>query len=144
MLAKLFGSIIIPEAVANECLSEMSRPGAIAIQKAINDKVISIHAVPTLAQSDSMLDILGAGEAAAIKLAHSLNLPLITDERLGRSTAKKLKIKIIGTAGILLLAKERKIIDAVNPVLIQLKQAGYYLADDLVRDVLVRAGEIKV
>jgi predicted nucleic acid-binding protein len=49
-----------------------------------------------------------------------------------------LEIKIIGTAGILLLAKDEKIIKSVKPVINDLKNAGYYLSDNLIKEVLKR------
>ncbi len=140
VLFKLFGKVVIPEVVATECLVDKARPGAIAIAKAIDDKLIQVHSA-VISAVDDALAILDQGEAAAIALAHSLNLPLIIDEKLGRGVAKKLGVKIIGTIGVLLLAKEKKMVKSIKPILLQLKNGRYFLADALIRDALKRAKE---
>ena len=97
VLFDLFGKVVIPEVVAAECLVDKARPGATAIAKAIDDKQIQI--------------------------AHSTNeMHEANDEKLGRDVAKKLGVKIIGTIGVLLLAKEKKMLGAIKPILLQLKK----------------------
>lgn len=133
--------IIVPEAVAAECLVDTSRPGASEIQKAIQKKIIKVEANPELDGNHELLTILGKGEAAAITLALKLQTGLLIDERLGRSAAKKLNVKIIGTAGVLLLAKRNKLIDKVSPLIYELKKSGYYLSSELIMEILKKAKE---
>lgn len=57
-----------------------------------------------------LLKRLDKGESESIVLAKSLSLPLIIDERKGRSIAKSLDIVIIGFVGILLKLLDKKII----------------------------------
>jgi len=142
ILAKLFETIIIPQTVADECLADKTWPGAPTILQAVSNKIIQIHPDPSLVKSDDLLNILDKGEAAAIKLAHSLNIPLIIDEKLGRSVAKNLGIKVIGTVGILLLAKQRNLIKKIKPIIMLLKNEGYYLSDALIKEILTHAKEI--
>lgn len=139
MVFKIFSKIIIPQIVANECLAEMQYPGATAIKKAIDAHKIQIHAEAL--HHDELLAVLDQGEADAIALAHQLNLPLIIDEKLGRDVAKEMGIKIIGTVGIILLAKQKKIITHVKPILLELKNNHYFLSDTLVKNVLRLANE---
>jgi len=141
VLSDLFGKVVIPEIVATECLIDRTRPGAIAIAKAIDDKLIQVHSA-AIAHVDNALEILDQGEAAAIALAHSLNLPLIIDEKLGRGVAKKLGVKIIGTIGVLLLAKQKKMVKAIKPILLLLKNGRYFLSDALIKEALKRAKEV--
>lgn len=141
ILRKTLGSIIIPESVAKECTQEHSRPGARAIQEAIQHKVIHVHADPTTNQFIQLKTSLGEGESAAIALALELNSPLLIDERLARMTAKQLHIKIIGTAGTLLLAKQNNLIPEVLPLIHQLKKSGYFLADSLIQEIAKLARE---
>lgn len=114
---KVFGKIIIPKTVANECLVEMTRPGAASIAKAIEANKIQVHPSIEFQNRDEIQMILDEGETDAIALAYSLNLPLVIDEKLGRNIAKEMGIKIIGTIGILLLAKEKKMIKQIKPIL---------------------------
>jgi len=141
VLSQLFGKVVVPAVVANECLLDKTRPGAVAIAKAIDDKLIQICTTSEPHQPDDILATLDDGEAAAIALAHSLNLPLIIDEKLGRDVAKKLGVKIIGTVGVLLLAKQKKMIEAIKPILLLLKNGRYFLSDALIKDALKHAKE---
>lgn len=140
VLSNLFGKVVVPKIVATECLIDRTRPGAMAISKAIDDKLIQVHSA-AITHIDNALEILDQGEVAAIALAHSLNLPLIIDEKLGRSVAKKLGVKIIGTIGVLLLAKEKKMVKAIKPILLLLKDGRYFLSDALIKETLKRAKE---
>jgi predicted nucleic acid-binding protein len=63
---------------------------------------------PAIHQYQNIFDILGPGEATAIILASQLKAGLLIDEKLGRKAAQKMNLHIIGTAGVLLLAKEKK------------------------------------
>lgn len=142
IIFKLFGKVIIPQTVANECLVDISYAGAAAIAKAIEIKKIQIHTPPIESQNrDAMLSILDEGEADAIALAHSMHLPLVIDEKLGRNIAKEMGIKIIGTVGILLLAKQKKIVKHIKPILMELKNGHYFLSDTLIKDALKRVEE---
>lgn len=57
--------------------------------------------------------------------------------------AKNLGAAAIGTAGVLLLAKQKQLIPAVKPLLEQLTMTGYFLGDDLIAKILLTAGEAK-
>jgi predicted nucleic acid-binding protein len=138
---KVFGKVIVPQTVANECLVEMMRPGACAISKAIESNKIQVHPPVEFQNRDEMRMILDEGEIDTIALAHSLNFPLIINEKLGRDAAKDMGIKIIGTVGILLLAKQKKITEEIKPILMQLKNGHYFLSDKLIKDALKRGGE---
>jgi len=140
LLFKLFDQVIIPQTVADECSLDISKPGAIAINNAINNKQISIHN-KEIEVNKAMQTILGAGEAAAITLAKTLDSLLLIDEKLGRTVAQQQRIKIIGTGGVLLFAKEQGLIKHIKPILMDLKSHGYRLADQLSKQILELAGE---
>lgn len=84
---------------------------------------------------------LGPGESEAIGLALALAATIRIDERQGRQAALKRSLKVIGTVGMLLVAKDRAIISAIAPVVDSLKAVGFFIAPALKRDVLRRAGE---
>ncbi|MBW6534920.1 MAG: DUF3368 domain-containing protein [Mariniphaga sp.] len=87
---------------------------------------------------------LDEGEAEAIILAKELNADLlILDEKLGRDYAKKLNIKITGTLGVLLKAKEMGLIDSVRELLNVLVDKGVWLNPKLIEKVIKLAGEQK-
>lgn len=141
VLFQIFGNVIIPNIVAEECLTDLAHPGAMAIAKAIDKHFIQINKQPNPTAPTDLIEILDPGEAAAISLANSLQAPLLIDEKLGRQVATQLGLKIIGTIGVLLLAKQKNIVPAVKPILTSLKNGHYFLSDSLVQETLIRAGE---
>lgn len=139
LIHKMFDSIIITETLAEECFTNIHLPGALEIKKAVREKKIVIHKNPE--NNDSLLNFLDRGESSAIALALQLQANLLMDEKLGRSVAKQLNLKVIGTAGILLLAKKNKLINKIAPVLNEFKAVGYFFSDDLIQEILKRAKE---
>ena len=138
VLRLLAGKVIVPEAVWNECVSGGSRPGATAILSARHAGHIEVRADAVL---NDPLPALGLGEVCAIALAIELGCPVLMDERLGRRVASLHGVRVIGSAAILIAAKERGLILAVKPVLADWRAAGYFLSEALLRVVLQRAGE---
>lgn len=105
ILRTLYGNLFIPEAVYHEVVVVGQRhPGAAAVREAtwiVQEAVTNIPAV-------MFLHDLGRGEAEAIILAveHPGSL-VILDDRRGRLVASSLGLTMIGTLGILLIAKRR-------------------------------------
>ena len=86
---------------------------------------------------------LDQGEAEVLTLAEEYTARLvIVDERKGRRYAQRLGIPLTGTLGVLLLAKERGLLDLLVPLLADLQDAGLYLDAALVERMLVLAGEV--
>ncbi|HEX4044729.1 MAG TPA: DUF3368 domain-containing protein [Gammaproteobacteria bacterium] len=142
LLTEILGTIIVPRFVVEECIVDIRRPGASVIQKAIKEKIIKIMEVDTkLLEFQELSVILDRGETAAIILAKQLDAGLLIDEKLGRNVAKNLNLKIIGTAGVLLLAKKNKLIPKVYPLIFSLKESGYYLSSALIKEVMKQAQE---
>ncbi len=81
------------------------------------------------------------GEAASIILAVEEDAGLIIlDDKDARKIAEKLGLKVMGTAGILLLAKKKGIIEEIKPILEEM--SGFYLSDSIIKIVLREAGEL--
>jgi hypothetical protein len=139
VLRVVAGMVIVPEAVWNECISGGSRPGATSIMNARQAGDIEVRADAVL---NDPLPALGQGEVSAIALAMELGCPVLMDERLGRRVASLHGVKVIGSAAILIAAKERGLIPAVKPVLADWRAAGYFLNEGLFSAVLQRAGEV--
>ena len=64
------------------------------------------------------------------------------DERAGRSVCASLGLPVIGTAGLIVLAKERKLVTVAKTEFEQLHEAGFWLAPEVVRMCLLRCGEL--
>ena len=86
---------------------------------------------------------LDPGEAEAIALAAEIDADwLLMDERLGRETARHFGLIPIGLIGILKIAKQQREIEALAPVLDQLRDlAGFRISDALYELVLREAKE---
>ena len=96
----------------------------------------------TLLRADLLAD-LDRGEAEVIALAQELHADLVViDERLARRHAKRVGLTLTGTLGILLKAKERKLLPKVAPVVEELRQGGIWLSDAVVTEALRLAGEL--
>lgn len=138
----MFGTLIVPETVLSECLYVPTRPDAMVIQQALDAGLLDIFRNQTVVAED-WPSALGAGEQAALCLAQALDCPVLMDDKLARRIAALLGLRVIGTAGVLVKAKQQTRIEAVAPLLHTLQASGYHLAADLLERVLQLAGEQK-
>lgn len=139
LLQKLFGEVLIPEAVYRELTTN-------AVFKNEADRVKDSDFLKTASvKNRKALEVLQAasglddGESEAIILADELHSDaLIIDERKGRKVAQKLGIKITGTIGIMLQAHTENMIssDEIKMYLEQLKNSNIRLSDSLIREAL--------
>ena len=142
ILGALFQKVLIPEAVLEELQIEASRPGSFALSKAKEEGWLSAENVPENTDMTQLTELLDRGEAEAIVLAQSRDARLLIDERKGRAVARSRGMRVIGTGGVLLLAKREHVIEQVAPILDELASHGYRLSDELRRELLVLAGEV--
>ena len=83
------------------------------------------------------------GEASVLALAEEHNARLvIIDELKARRYAQQIGLQVTGTIGVLLLAKERGLIDEIQPSIIELQTCGFYLSSSLIDKALQLAGEV--
>ena len=86
---------------------------------------------------------LGDGEKEVLALGLETQDPLLLlDDRDARRYARTLGLEITGTLGLLLRAKERGILNAVQPVLDRLQSLRFRLDVRTRQMVLKRAGEM--
>ena len=139
-----FGEVLIPEAVQNELKTETDFPGATNIRQALKKGWLIIQPVQNthLAQALAMELDYGEAEAIALELETKSRIILL-DEHDGRSRARAMGLQPIGVLGILLRAKKNGEIDSLKTAIVSLQsEVGFFIAEDLVHDVLKRAGEI--
>lgn len=91
--------------------------------------------------SPELLPTLGRGEAAAIPLAERLHATMLRDDAAARAAATRRGLHVVGTLGVLLLAKNRRLLPSAGAVIDAMRQHGCYVADALVREVFAAAGE---
>lgn len=140
LIRSVFDPILIPETVAGECCRDLQLPGARVIHTAIGDRWLRVAERPRKSGL-VFLPSLGAGERSAIEIATARRLGVLMDDRPGRLAAKQAGVPVLGTGGLLLLAKQRGVVDRIEPLLSGLRRQGYHLSSALVADLLRRAGE---
>lgn len=140
LLRSLYERIVIPSAVQAEISAGgAARVGARELGEATWVDVVSLQD-PSRAK---LIADLAPGEAEVIALAQERRADLVViDERLARRHAERLGLRLTGTLGILLRAKQLGAVEAVAPLIDQLRQGGIHLGDDVVSEVLRRAGEL--
>jgi predicted nucleic acid-binding protein len=130
LLPALFEHIVISPGVADETKRSVPRQDWLEIK--------APRQIPS-----SFPTHLGQGEREAIALALEIRPDvLIVDDNAARVLAERLGIVIIGTAGILRLAKEAKMIPNVRAPLDLLRASGFRLSDVVYEAVLRASGEI--
>lgn len=138
ILQQLFNKLIIPAAVYDELCE-------IPAQKIILDMQdwITVRPVADYQLVSQLENELDKGEAESIALALQLQAAyLLIDELRGRHIAEKKGLKIVGLLGILVKAKEKKIIASVKFLLDRLmKEAGFRIHGSLYNYILKIAGE---
>jgi predicted nucleic acid-binding protein len=141
ILQAAFSQIIIPQAVCDET-TVAGFPASEFVLQAIAEKWLQVCPVSTILPNiPSELD---DGEREAIALALETREPqILLDEREARQVAQNLGLQVIGTLGILLLAKNRGIITQVQPLLdVMINHAQYWVSLPLYEQVLRQAREL--
>ena len=133
LLYKLFGKVIIPQAV----FDELSASGASEkVRQWIKKLPFWIEVRQTVLIPDASLDILDAGEREAILLAQELAADLLlVDDRQARQAAINLGINITGTVGILDKAAREGLID-LRTTIAEIQKTNFRIADDVVRKLI--------
>lgn len=140
LLPALFAECWVPQTVFNEvAVAGIGKPGAKSLQGADWQARVRLSPIP-----DPLLVMeLDAGEAEVISLARQLSpCVAIIDERRGRRIAHHVYgLPVKGTAGILVEAQRRGLISGVRPRLLELRAAGYFIADSVIAAACQAVGE---
>lgn len=138
LLPRLFTHIVVPKAVWQEVVLDGWEDTA--------SRELKLQTWPTREDVVSSPRVaaweLGAGETAV--LSHALaNPPLraVIDDRDARRCAKTLNIPMLGTGGLLVLAKRRGLLPSVGEGIARLRDAGLWLSDEIVQILKTQAGE---
>lgn len=127
LLQKLFGEVFITQEVRREFGVDLP-------------KWIKVKEIQNEIQQNALSLILDRGEASSIALSlETDNSLLIIDEKKGRRIAQELKLKIIGTLGVILQAKERGLINLVEDLLARLENADFRVSQSLKAKILENA-----
>jgi predicted nucleic acid-binding protein len=129
LLPHLFTDILIPGAVWDEVIAG-GQMDAAANQLPTVDWIKRVE-VAAIASNVAACD-LGQGEAEVLTVA--LNHPgyrVVIDDAAARRCAHTLQLPMLGTGGIIVMAKRRGLIPSIEPCLQKLRDAGLWLSDEV-------------
>lgn len=140
LIEAVFNQVLIPPAVWREVVTQgAGRAGEQELQRAA---WIHERATP-IASTFLHLPALDRSEAEAIALAAAQEpmIAVLLDDNPARRVALNAGLVVVGSGGILVLAKRRGLIPAIQPHLGNLRAAGLYLSSAVVARLLEAAGE---
>ncbi|MEE9352740.1 MAG: DUF3368 domain-containing protein [Thiotrichaceae bacterium] len=130
LLFKFSKTIIISQAVYAE-VSFQNHTKQV-LDEFIENKQVAVKSIKDK-QLPLLLIRLDLGESESILLAKKENLPLIIDEKKGRSVATEFGLKVIGLIGILLIFKEAGELsnDEITDIVNDLRKVDFWVSDSL-------------
>jgi len=124
VLKELYGTVFITEEVSKEFSKTV--PDWIEVRKVSDNKYLKL-----------MKNFVDLGEASTIALAvETDDIVIILDDLKARKLAQKLNLKITGTIGVLIKARERNIITSTQEVLNKLRNEGFRISDEIEKEFL--------
>jgi uncharacterized protein len=127
VLELLFQEVYVPSAVYSEVTVE-GKAFAEMLRSFLEGRMVTIDASRVIITDFA----LGAGEIEAMALYKQQNADvLLVDDRRARAVARANDIRVIGSLGVLLAAKEQGHIAAVLPRLAAIDKAGIYISSSL-------------
>jgi predicted nucleic acid-binding protein len=117
LLEELYGRVYTTPEIAKEYGKIL--PQFVIVQAVKNTSLLHTYA-----------EIVDIGEASALALAGEVEAPsLISDDLKGRNLASKLKFEFTGSAGVLVLAKQRGIIPSLIPYFDKIKESNFRITE---------------
>ena len=138
LLPQVFRRVLVTEEVFAECAGKADFPESALIREAVNTRQLELCAAPDFSAYAQKID---AGEASAIAVAIDCGCGVLMDDKAGRRMAENAGVPVIGTVGVLVLAKRRGLVPQVKPLLEKLEASGYFLGDEIITAALAAAGE---
>lgn len=136
-LDALFEEVRVPHAVFEEC-TVPGKPKAERLERYLRDKVTDVDLATLVIAATG----LGQGELEAMALYKKLKADrLLVDDNRARKIARLNGIEIVGSVGVLLLARERELIPSIRPRLEEIRAAGIHLGPEILSEALRLAGE---
>ncbi len=129
LLKSLYGKITVTKTIGDEFGKDL--PEFVEIENPKNKNYQKIL--------ESFLD---PGEASAMALAlEKEECLLIIDEFKGRRKARQLGLNYTGTLGILVVAKEKGLIDSVTEIVNEIGKTDFRISEPLINELKRKSGE---
>ena len=137
LLPALFTQVQVPQQVLAECLARPEQADTVRAMAALEAGWLQVCvAVPLSGPAE-----LGLGERAAIGRALEIGAGLLADDFGARHHARAHGLAVMGTLGVLVIAKRAGHIGRMAPLIEQLRAGGQRLSQAAVADALAMAGE---
>ena len=134
LLESIFGKIYVPQAVYDE-VTISHKPQSLKLKNFLKDKIVTVDL--SITQMG-----LGQGELEAIALYKRLDSDfLLIDDRRAKKFAQLNSVNVIGSLGVMLLAKEQGFVDSIRNDLEKLIDSDVFISESLINRVLASVGE---
>lgn len=138
LLPQIFGRVLVTDIVFAECAGRADFPESPLIREAVDKKQLELCTSPDFSAFAQKID---AGEASAIAVAIECGCGVLMDDKAGRRMATNASVPVIGTVGVLVLAKRKGLVPLVMPLLKNLATSGYFLSAEIIAAALTASGE---
>ncbi len=146
LLKKLSTKVLIPAEVFKEVVTrgkENQHPDAFVIEAAVEEGWIEVKEIEAIRELEEFG--IDHGEAQAISLAKSLDVPVLLDQTHARTAAKALGLKPRGTIFVLFAALQKKLLtyEEYADLLEELVKAGFRMSDEVYLSAVRMGREIR-
>lgn len=139
LFAKLAGSVVVPQAVLREVEAGSARDQAVAhVRRMASLTKVADRQVPDSIRAWD----LGAGESQV--LVHAVERPgagVVLDDLGARRCAQSLGLPMMGSIGVVLLCRQRGIVEWARPLIEALCEVGLRLRPAIKDQALAKVGE---
>jgi predicted nucleic acid-binding protein len=133
----LFGEVKVPPGVIDEIVKE-DKKESINLSKYLEDKIEPVNIEDFFVTDFSIV----RGEFEAMALYKKLDADkLLVDDKRARKLAQLNGMNIIGSLGVLLIAKEKGLIEKIKPYVDIIRESDIYVKEELINYALELAGE---
>jgi predicted nucleic acid-binding protein len=139
LLHAMLSRVLVPEAVVGELVAGARARADVPVLAEVD--WIEVRAA-SVAARDRVTPALHAGEREALALA--LEIPdaiVVVDDGAARREAAALGLRLVGTVGVLVLARQKGLVPAIAPLLDTLVQLGFRLDHGVRAKALRLTGE---
>jgi len=137
-IESLFGQLCVPDSVYKE-VTIKGKPEAKVLKRFLQTRVKSVNLEDYSIKNTVNL---GRGELEAIALYINLSAELlIIDDAKAKKAAYANGLEVMGSIGVLLLAKERGLIEEIKPMLDLLDASDIHLSSKVIAKALELSGE---
>lgn len=103
---------------------------------------INVKEVKNISTQKTLMQNLGPGEASVIAIGMEIpNCLIVIDDLKARKVAKSLRLKITGSLGILIKAKEDGFTKKLKPILKEVEATDFRLSEGIINKILKVVGE---